>query len=87
MSYTSINELEEYHLVLYPNPTTGIINIHGVENLSDDYTITITSLLGTIVEGVDVVNGQVDVTSLVKGVYFVNIVSTEGRMTMKFIKE
>ena len=87
VNYIGMIELEKFDLVLYPNPSTGILNIQGIENLKGDYTITITSMSGAVVEQFDEINGQINVTGLVKGVYFVNIIGNEGVETLKFVKE
>jgi len=53
-------------LVVYPNPTNGILNLNGIESNEE---ISVYSVTGTEVFSTKVSNSQVDISSLANGVY------------------
>ncbi len=68
-----------------PNPTDGIVNISGVDNLE---RIDIYNLNGQLIKSFSQ-NGnmqQIDVTQLQSGVYFMNIQSKSGGKIFKLVK-
>lgn len=75
---------------IWPNPTTDILHVQlldGTESL--DYTYQLYSLTGKLLQGgrLTVDNAEVDVRSLVSGVYFLKIEnSLRQKQTVKFIK-
>ena len=80
---TGINEISKSStLLIYPNPTTSILNIEVKEQTQ----ISITNVLGDIVLS-QAINGlsKIDVSNLKSGVYFIQD-STSGQ-AIKFIKE
>lgn len=76
------------YFTLYPNPTTGILNITTKEAITMQ-SISIYNVLGQMVVSVpnakDVAN--IDVSSLSTGNYFIKIVSDKGTSNAKFIKK
>lgn len=75
-------------LVLYPNPTSGELNIDLGDKI-DQVEVTITDITGAIISNADFTN-----TSNIKteisgpvGVYFVIISTSEGTQNFKVIKE
>ncbi|HEY6143809.1 MAG TPA: T9SS type A sorting domain-containing protein [Flavobacterium sp.] len=70
--------------VLYPNPTTGILNIES--NIEDNFTVF--NQLGQVVKTVKVNVGtnKVNLENLVDGVYFLKNKSGENQVIKKIIK-
>lgn len=58
------------NISLYPNPTNGIFTIKGLEGKTE---ISIYNNLGTLLKNVVLINDQVDVRQLPKGLYFITI--------------
>ncbi|MEI7510367.1 MAG: T9SS type A sorting domain-containing protein, partial [Flavobacterium sp.] len=71
--------------VIYPNPTSSILNIKTLNNTPLD-KITISDLTGKVV--LSLMNtSQVKVESLAKGMYLIEAVCGEEKFISKFIKE
>ena len=64
---------------MYPNPTTGYLNISGPANAN--YSITAHSLLGQQVLQQSNVGGTLDISSLADGVYVFSILNTTSGHT------
>lgn len=74
--------------VLYPNPTSGKLNIELGDKI-DQVEVTITDVTGAIISNTDFTNTfniETEITGPV-GVYFVIISSSEGIQTFKVVKE
>jgi len=69
---------------IYPNPATTIINIE-VPTSVEITSIALYDVLGKNT-GATLVNGTVDVSNLARGVYILNVKSTQGTLTQKVIK-
>jgi len=68
---------------MYPNPVKNILNIQLVEG--EEFKYAIRNMLGQLVsEGVS--DGQINVSKIEAGVYFIDIDDGEEKMTRKFIK-
>lgn len=80
---TNINEIFQNSVSIYPNPTTGIINIECNEAVA----IKITSLDGRILKTASNTN-TVDVSELSNGLYFITVKSIRGNgsFTQKITK-
>ncbi|MCF0206664.1 MAG: T9SS type A sorting domain-containing protein [Bacteroidales bacterium] len=81
---TSIESQGETSVSVYPNPTSGILNIEaeGYEN------IEITNICGQLVRSISCNgNAQVDVTDLSNGTYIVRMSGVDGTCVRKFVKE
>ena len=70
---------------LYPNPTNGIFNLTGISNL--DVDVKIFSVTGKLVLNEKPMNDKVDVSSLSKGIYFVEIKWNNQSILKKLIKK
>lgn len=79
--YTDVSQLG-----IYPNPTTGILNIKDEFNLLQDATIEIKDYLGQIVF-TSTFSNQIDISNLATGLYFLSIKYEYAEKTVKFIKE
>jgi uncharacterized delta-60 repeat protein len=71
-------------ILLYPNPAKEIINV-GLLNQVLISNVKIYDLQGKVV--LQDTNDTINVSNLAKGIYIVKIVTVEGEVTKKFIKE
>jgi hypothetical protein len=85
---TGLNEpaYSAAHLEVYPNPSSGGINFEIVNGLIDK--IIMSDASGRVVMHSDV-NGAatlIDVSDLSNGVYYANVISSEGNKVIRIIK-
>lgn len=78
------NSFIKHQISVYPNPTKGIIHI-GAGNLSDA-RITIYNAIGEVVKVIDSFD-YVDLTNVVKGIYFVEVKTKNDLFRTKIIKQ
>lgn len=73
-------------VVVYPNPAVNSINVEGVDTNS---TVTIINIQGKIVlrTSINAEASSIQISSLTKGVYFLNLVSGSSQKTITFVKE
>ena len=90
----TITEIAEEKMKLevhvYPNPSSGVININLLPIKSDNPKVYILDVLGKIVDTrTNIINDvlAVDATSYEKGIYFVKIESNKGTVVKKIIIE
>ena len=69
---------------IYPNPATTRINIDVPANI-EITDVALYDVLGKNT-GATLINGTIDVTNLSRGVYILNVKSTQGTLTQKVIK-
>jgi plastocyanin len=88
----TITEIEEERLKnevrVYPNPTTGIINVNLLPIQNKNPKVYVMDIFGKIVATEENINTKtltIDASSYQKGVYFVKIVSDEGNIIRKII--
>ena len=76
------------YLTIYPNPTSGILNITSKQDI-EMQSISIYNVLGQMVVSAPNAKGVngVDVSSLSTGNYFIKVVSDKGTSNSKFIKQ
>lgn len=86
---TSVGEsLSSEQIEVFPNPTTGLVNI-SINGIKGDYELNIFDLYGRVVYAAseNVVSGNinkvVDLSGLEKGVYFLELVSDNGKYNQK----
>ncbi len=79
-----IEELSEQKINVYPNPVKNQITIDTKEHIKN---ITITNVSGKGIKTVVSSNNTVDVSNLVKGIYFLQVQTENGIANSKFIKE
>ncbi|MCF8371435.1 MAG: T9SS type A sorting domain-containing protein [Bacteroidales bacterium] len=85
--YVDIEEVGHTGFALYPNPVNSMLTVKGTQNID---RIGIYNILGEELSQVIPTGNttQIDVQTLVPGVYFVNIKNEDGRSsTKRFIKE
>ncbi len=84
---TSVNEISELSNVsVYPNPSTGVFNIavKGITYQQEAVSIKVTGVTGQVIYTEDcgkitgVLQKQINLSGISKGVYFVKIVSNKG---------
>lgn len=74
---------------LYPNPTSGMINVKYDLNSSEEYNISVFNVLGEMVydAGSNQLNGSselsIDISNQVEGIYLVRFENAEGIATKK----
>lgn len=74
---------------MYPNPTTGIVNITNNENVLVSQ-VNVSDLNGRVVKTVkfeNVSEAQVDISGLSAGMYIMNITTNQGTATKKVVKK
>jgi hypothetical protein len=83
-------EAENILCDIYPNPSSGLIN-YSLVNISGDLTIKIVDILGKDVHQKKIVNnnadikGTIDLSNQQKGIYFLQIKSKKGKITLKVV--
>lgn len=78
----SIAELEAEGILVYPSPTTDVLN---VQSISDIKTIEVVDLSGMIV--VNATENSVSVANLAAGMYVINVTTETGMFTKTFVKK
>lgn len=78
--YTDIEDSFEQTVQIYPNPTTGIVYINGIE----DAIITVFDISGKMISNNQTINGDViDLSSLRNGIYLIKVQKDGATMTKK----
>ena len=82
----SIEEISLFGLQISPNPTSGIIDIFtGLESF---YTVSIYGLDGALIyRQHNFFDGQLDLSHLAKGTYFLNISTSKSSVSRRVILE
>ena len=80
----SIDDVSGVDVKVYPNPTTGLVNILTNENIN---SIAVHDLLGRKVLASQTNLKTVDVSSLTKGIYLLKLNLEKGQLTKKLIVE
>jgi len=80
--FVGLDDLDDDEILIYPNPTTDIINIAAKNNIKID----ITNLLGEIVLTIENVD-QIDLSPFSSGIYIFNITYNNTKIQHKVIKK
>lgn len=64
-----VMETEENHIAVYPNPTTGLINV----DVNESFDAVVYNYQGQVMMRTNDNKGKIDISSLPSGVYFVEI--------------
>jgi len=77
---------------IFPNPSNGVFTVEFTRAIGDDYNLEIINMLGQGVYNENfAINGSftkhLDLNSLQKGVYFLNVSNSAGKATYKLIVE
>ncbi|MBS7332902.1 MAG: CotH kinase family protein [Weeksellaceae bacterium] len=81
----SIGDVNKVDFLVYPNPTSDILNIASASK--SDIAYTITTILGQKVESGISKDQKLNVTHLDKGIYLVELKQDNKRVVKKFIKK
>ena len=86
---TNVSEISPNNLMLFPNPTSGIVSINSI--IDEPVTLKIYSISGQLLLNVnyDKISKETvfDFTQLPAGIYMLNIVSEKHLIAKKFIKD
>ena len=87
LTQTGISTLEKMNLTIYPNPTSGFLNIAGIENLSN-YNISVYDMTGKQLKHFTQENDQIDVSSFASGMYMIQLTDNQNKILAhsKFVK-
>jgi len=75
----NVNEINVSNILLYPNPTTGIVNISNAANAN----VSVYNMLGEVVVNVANFDNALDLSSLSKGTYVVKVQTENNVVTEK----
>lgn len=86
-SITPLSNLNADDLLIFPNPATNKINIK-LTNAAVNTEVLLSNLCGQVLSSfrMDSDNSVIDISSLPKGVYFVNLQDGKKKVTKKIIK-
>ena len=86
----AVNAFERAHFSIYPNPTSGIVNLVA-ENSIDLESAKIYSVQGNLVKTFSAkeleLSNQLNISELSSGVYFLQLHSGESEIVRKLIVE
>jgi PKD repeat protein len=84
-----VEELDNHHFSIYPNPTNNHLNITTTLQGKDDIEYQMSNTLGaTIATGKAVAKDfSIDVRTLPSGIYFIHLQSGNAKTVKRFIKE
>ncbi len=83
IDFPSLEDLES--LALWPNPTTGIVNLGWESQEAPEYVVT--DALGRVLQSGSLVAGQIDLSAFPKGVYFLNLKTENGMRAERVVKQ
>jgi PKD repeat protein len=84
---TSVAKINSVTFNVYPNPTTGIVNVRGLEDLTGDYQIRIISSIGQVVK-VQPLDATISIAAFPAGMYILEVVNEKEVMgRSRIIKE
>jgi cyclomaltodextrinase / maltogenic alpha-amylase / neopullulanase len=83
MPITEFPDIVNADIKLYPNPANNFLFIEG---LTQHAVITISDLNGEMLINTGILNNQINISNLTKGIYFIKIVDKSGVITKKFLK-
>ena len=70
---------------VYPNPATDVLNI-SVSNGTKVNNVNIYNVSGKLVTTAKVTANQINISELNNGVYFIEVLTENGKLTTKFVK-
>ncbi|MDF2934026.1 MAG: C-terminal target protein [Chryseobacterium sp.] len=78
------NSVNQNDILIYPNPVSTVLN---VKNISAKANYKIYTASGRLVSTGLIMNNKIDVSSLINGLYVIDIEDVKGNVQKKFIKE
>lgn len=93
--YVGLNEhnIESESVEVYPNPSSGLFNISWAGNYQGDINMKVSDITGKIVMTESLIKNssgfihKLDLSGLSKGVYFLDALTSKGKVTRKIILE
>jgi hypothetical protein len=80
-----VKEVTDLGFSIYPNPSTGLLTIEkGAEIVTH---IEVANMLGEVVLHPQIQQNTIDISTLPAGMYVVNIITKNGRVSEKVVKE
>jgi len=73
-------------IAIYPNPSSGIVNVSIPQNI-EVYGSSLVDITGKQISTIQLNNGVLDLTLLAKGVYILNLETSEGFLSERIIKD
>lgn len=73
--------------VIYPNPSTSIINLQGLEQFDSSISISILDSKAKLLTEHTATTTSIDVSNLENGIYFIQIDTKNATTTKRFIKQ
>lgn len=86
-STAGLDDLEGASFIVYPNPTTGIVNISLLNPTADKVSIFVTDLAGRVVftSKMDQVTVNLDLSTAADGTYLLHLIEDEHRTTLPLV--
>lgn len=81
----STGDVNKVDFLVYPNPTSDVLNVASSSQSEIKYSIS--TILGQEIEKGINKNQQINVNHLAKGVYLIELIQDNKRVTKKFIKK
>jgi hypothetical protein len=83
------NNIVSNGIILYPNPSSGELNLFLESNLGEISSVTIINAIGMVVlQKNEIGNKSINVSCLPNGIYFVKVLTSKGEcLFSKFIKQ
>lgn len=87
-SGTGIDDVVGNSMLIYPNPTNGIVNI-SIENFDSEINIIVTDIIGKVIinQKIQDAKTKIDLSSYEKGLYFIQLHNNNDVSTQKIIVE
>ncbi len=82
---SAIKETSNQQFNIFPNPTTGLLNIEAGNEIITH--IEISNLMGQVVAQPQFNNNTIDISALADGMYLLNITTKAGKTSQRFVKE
>ena len=76
---TGINDINN-QVKVYPNPTTGILNVEGINNYNN---IQVVDVNGKVVRNINTFTNQIDIRDLDQGNYLIKIITNDNVITKR----
>jgi hypothetical protein len=75
-------------VVLYPNPTSGLLNVHISNQIETPTTYTVYNMLGQVISTKKITSTEIslDTSNFSNGVYFIKLSNDNYSKTLEFIK-
>jgi type IX secretion system substrate protein len=85
-SMLNTGTIEDSKFVVYPNPVKNILNLSNTQNIEN---VAVYNLIGqqVLVKELNVNHGQIDMSNLSSGTYFVKLNTANGTKTVKVLKQ